>query len=65
MACCSIRNRDLRTKHENMNSRTQVSSARAPSHSPWGGTSKEDPRVAVRVGQESRLPDKFVETGHS
>lgn len=44
MADCLLSNRDLRTKHENMNSRTWVSSARSPSHSPQGETIKEGPR---------------------
>lgn len=47
------------------NSKTWISSARVPSHSPQDKTSKEDPRVAVRAGQESRFLDKFVVTGHS
>jgi len=64
MAGCSLRDRDLRTKHENTNSGTRVSSARAPSHSPQGDTNKEGPTVAARLGQEPGSADKFVVTGH-
>lgn len=65
MAGCSLRDRDLRAKHEDVNSRTRASSARAPSQSPQGETSKEGPRGAAIAGQESRLPEKSVVTGHS
>lgn len=58
MAGCLLRDRDLRTRHENRISRTRASSARAPFHSPpHSETSKEGPRVAARVGQELGSPD--------
>lgn len=65
MAGCLLRHRDLRTKQENMDSKTRVSSSRAPSHSPQDETNKEVPRVAARAGQPSGSPDKLVVSGHS
>lgn len=59
MARCSLRDRDLRTKYENMNSRTRVSSARAPSHSPQDEISKKaqgwQPGLAKSLGCQTSL----------
>lgn len=52
MAVCSLRDRHLKTQHENMNPKTQVSPSRAPSHSPQGETSKKVPRVAAKDDQK-------------
>lgn len=65
MTSCSFRDRHLRTKHGNVNVRTWVKQA----NSGWNkkerskGGSQGCPRVAVRVVQEYRSPDKFVVTG--
>lgn len=60
MAVCSLREGGLKTKHENMYNKTQVSPSRAPSHSPQGETSKEAPRVAAKDDQNSGWLCKFL-----